>query len=338
MTQDELKRARQSLQQEREALQAARESLASERLRLDADRRYAESQSTGNFTFNTQCHELRSSVQGSERSFQLDPTSRAYDTNINEKPLKNHFEFHETKSYVEGSEASYQTDLASGMYNLGLGEQKTDLASGMSSMTLSEQPSTTQSSHDESSAEKSIPSMHSSISNLQENQSPDLWHQKLIQYNRAWESLDKRSASIPFPTMFGTASDLANPAYIYSPHTSYPGSWTLDRLMQANAEAFFQRAMGIRPLYAESRGVLRTLDGLPTATDKQLHELGEYLKKERNRWHPDKLLLRGGGPGSPASNALLTSTATRAVLLAVNDMLDACRAEIARRMRIYESL
>ena len=236
------------------------------------------------------------------------------------------------RSFISGSEAPYQTNPGSRLCDMGLNEHW----------------SSSHSRYDELIAEDS-PSMPSYSSNMLQNQKFDEARQMLDQYNRAWELLDKRDANVPYPTVFGTIEELADPSHIYSPHTSAPSTWALDKIMQVNAEAFFQRGMGIRPLYAETRGILRTLDGLPTATDRQLHDLAEYLKKERNRWHPDKLLLRGGGQGGSSSsslsstslatsNVLITNPASRAVLQAVHDMLDACRAEIARRVRIYESM
>ena len=105
--------------------------------------------------------------------------------------------------------------------------------------------------------------------------------------------------------------------------------------MQVNAEAFYQLGFGIRPLYLEAQGSLRTLDGLQAATDQQLSDLEEFMKKERHRWHPDKLRLRNGRAGG-VSNVLARDPASRAILQAVNDILAGCRAELARRGKVYQ--
>ena len=204
-------------------------------------------------------------------------------------------------------------------------------------MRFGEQSSSNYSYYDDPCVEGELSSISSSSSVLPQNQTPDEARQMLNRYNKAWKVLDVRDANVPYPTPFGTINELKDPNNIYSPWTLPPSTWTQDKIMQTNAENFFQRGFGIRPMYKEYWGAVRTLEGLPPASDKQLTELQDYLKKERNRWHPDKLLLRGREQGPSTNDTLMASPAARAVLQAVNDLLDACRNELGRRVKIYQN-
>lgn len=203
-------------------------------------------------------------------------------------------------------------------------------------VSFGEQSSSNHSYYDEPHVAGEISSISSSPSIAPQNQIPDGARQMLDRYNRNWELLSIRDPNVPYPTPSGLIGELKDPSHIHSPWTSPPCTWSQDKIMQTNAETFFQHGFGICPIYSEHQGVLRTLGGVPPTTDKQLHELQNYLKKERNRWHPDKLLLRSREQGPLTNDTLMTCPASRAVLQAVIDLLHACRNELARRMKIYQ--
>ena len=151
--------------------------------------------------------------------------------------------------------------------------------SGDYDMGPGEQSSYNHSYYDEPWLEGESSSIHSRSPDFLQNQRPDRARQMLDRYNRAWEVLDIRDTNVPYPTPSGTINELRDPNNIFSPLTSPPSTWTRDKIMQVNAETFYQRGFGIRPMYKEYQGKLRTLAGLPIATDKQLRELENLPEK-----------------------------------------------------------
>ncbi|KAI7113910.1 hypothetical protein KC352_g34840 [Hortaea werneckii] len=93
--------------------------------------------------------------------------------------------------------------------------------------------------------------------------------------------------------------------------------------MQANAQAFFLNVVGLTPQYSEAPGSGQVQMGYEKAkaTATQKDQLVAILKKEKMRWHSDKLGRRNNGrPG--ANEALQNDARARAVFHAVCALME----------------
>lgn len=106
-------------------------------------------------------------------------------------------------------------------------------------------------------------------------------------YNSRWLALAANSLSIPFPTPKFTATSLSNLSTI--PYVKASG-WSEERVLQTNAQLFFLQALQLTPVFSEDDGIVG-VNGSEEAKKKLL----DMMKKERVRWHSDRLGRRNGG-------------------------------------------
>lgn len=143
-------------------------------------------------------------------------------------------------------------------------------------------------------------------------------------YNERWNALTPVDPGIPFPCRGMQAAALNTRDAIWAPLVSSPiATWSEETVMQANAQAFFLGVVGLTPQYTEAPGTGRIVMGYDKAraSPEQLRELVEILKKEKTRWHSDRLGRRNGGVAGP-NEVLQRDERARAVFHAVCELME----------------
>ena len=102
-------------------------------------------------------------------------------------------------------------------------------------------------------------------------------------YNSSWNSLSATIPTIPYPTSTLLAPALSDPSTI--PHQS-AHTWSAEQIMQANTALFFILALGLKPVIFDAGVVTFNLAATPEA---DVRALLSALKKEKMRWHSDRL-------------------------------------------------
>ena len=113
-------------------------------------------------------------------------------------------------------------------------------------------------------------------------------------YNSSWNSLSATFPTIPYPTRTLRAPALSDASTI--PHQS-SHTWSTEQIMQANTALFFLIALGLNAIISDT-GIV-TFDRTATP-EADVRGLLSVLKKEKMRWHSDRLGRRneeivGGG-------------------------------------------
>ncbi|KAK4498068.1 hypothetical protein PRZ48_010724 [Zasmidium cellare] len=148
-------------------------------------------------------------------------------------------------------------------------------------------------------------------------------------YNERWTSLPATEANIPYPARGLKASSLGTRDSIFAPLCSAnPTTWSEETIMQANAQAFYLGVVGLTPIYKEAPGTGRIEIGFDKtqATPAQIKELVDMLKKEKMRWHSDRLGRRNGGMGGGMVNeALQKDERARAVFHAACELMESAQ-------------
>ena len=143
-------------------------------------------------------------------------------------------------------------------------------------------------------------------------------------YNERWNSLPTTDPSIPYPCRGLQMAGLSARDSIWANLINSPVStWSEETVMQANTQAFFLGVVGITPQYTQAPGTGRVLMGFDKsrASVVQLKELVDILKKEKIRWHSDRLGRRNGGMTGP-NEALQRDERARAVFHAVCELVE----------------
>lgn len=136
-------------------------------------------------------------------------------------------------------------------------------------------------------------------------------------YNSSWNSLSATCPTIPYPTRTLLAPSLRDPSTV--PH-QLAHTWSTEQIMQANTALFFTIALGFKPIIS-SLGIV-TFNRAAT-TEADLRGLISVLKKEKMRWHSDRLGRRneevvGGG----LNEALQRDERARAVFHGVCELME----------------
>lgn len=143
-------------------------------------------------------------------------------------------------------------------------------------------------------------------------------------YDEKWKSLPSTNPDIPYPARGLHAGGLAARESLWAPHIStHVGSWSEETVMQANAQAFFLGVVGLSPMYTQHPATGRVEVGFDKsqATAQQIQQLVDILKKEKIRWHSDRLGRRNGGRSGP-NEALQKDERARAVFHAVCELME----------------
>lgn len=136
-------------------------------------------------------------------------------------------------------------------------------------------------------------------------------------YNSRWNSLSATFPTIPYPTRTLLAPALHDPSTI--PH-ALGHTWSTEQIMQANTALFFLLALGFTPTISNL--------GLVTfkrvsAADEDVRLLVAVLKKEKMRWHSDRLGRRNEEVADGGVNeALQRDERARAVFHAVCGLME----------------
>lgn len=143
-------------------------------------------------------------------------------------------------------------------------------------------------------------------------------------YNNRWNTLSPADPNIPYPARGLQASALVKRDTIWAPHVNaHPSTWSDEAVMKANVQAFFLNVADLAPHYTESPGTGRVEMGFDKskASPAQVKQLVEILKKEKMRWHSDRLGRRNGGAEVP-NEALQSDERARAVFHAVCELME----------------
>lgn len=146
-----------------------------------------------------------------------------------------------------------------------------------------------------------------------------------LAYNTRWNALSPTDPNIPYPCRGMKAAALSSRETIWAPLVDAPiSTWSEETVMQANAQAFFIGVAGLTPKYTEAPGTGRIVMGYDKAraTPDQVRGLVDILKKERTRWHSDKLGKRNGGVTAGPNETLQRDERARAVFHAVCELIE----------------
>ncbi|KAK5705472.1 CorA metal ion transporter [Elasticomyces elasticus] len=142
-------------------------------------------------------------------------------------------------------------------------------------------------------------------------------------YNDSWNALSPMDASIPFPARGLKASALLTLDTLWAPTISSPlSTWSEEAIMQANVQAFYLRVADLVPQYTEVGGRVAMGYDKTRASPAQVKQLLDMLKKEKTRWHSDRLGRRNSGRAGP-NEALQSDPRARAVFHAVCELMEA---------------
>ncbi|KAK0854031.1 CorA metal ion transporter [Friedmanniomyces endolithicus] len=151
---------------------------------------------------------------------------------------------------------------------------------------------------------------------------PDEAKRLFKMYNDRWNALSPIDPNIPYPARGLQASALLDRRSIWAPMVnSPPTTWSEESVMQANAQAFYLGVVDMKPQYSEAAGkVSMGYDGTG-ATPAQVKQLVDLLKKEKTRWHSDRLGRRNRGLPGP-NEGLQNDPRARAVFHAVCELME----------------
>ncbi|KAK3717950.1 CorA metal ion transporter [Vermiconidia calcicola] len=144
-------------------------------------------------------------------------------------------------------------------------------------------------------------------------------------YNERWSTLAPNDPNIPYPARGLKAAALTTRGSLWAPTISSPiATWSDETVMQANAQAFFLGAVGLSPQYTEAPGTGRVVMGYnkAQASNAQVKGLVDVLKKEKVRWHSDRLGRRNGGGLTGPNQALQCDEKARAVFHSVCELIE----------------
>ncbi|KAF2213745.1 hypothetical protein CERZMDRAFT_96567 [Cercospora zeae-maydis SCOH1-5] len=146
-------------------------------------------------------------------------------------------------------------------------------------------------------------------------------------YDEKWKALPASNPDIPYPARGLHAGGLVARDSLWAPNIStHVASWSEETVMQANAQAFYLGVVGLAPRYTHNSASGRVEVGFDKsrATPSQLQQLVDMLKKEKIRWHSDRLGRRNGGRAGP-NEALQKDERARAVFHAVCELMESAQ-------------
>lgn len=156
---------------------------------------------------------------------------------------------------------------------------------------------------------------------------PDEAKQLFKTYNERWQALSATDANVPFPARGLQAHALKARDTLWAPLCNTPiSTWSDETVMTANAQAFYLGVVGLAPVYKEAPGTGSIEMGFEKskASAGQVKQLVDILKKEKMRWHSDRLGRRNGGMSMP-NEALQKDERARAVFHAVCDLMESAQ-------------
>lgn len=143
-------------------------------------------------------------------------------------------------------------------------------------------------------------------------------------YNDKWNALTPTDPNIPYPARGLKAGALVARDSLWAPAiSSSVDTWSEEVVMQANVQAFFLGVVGLLPNYSEAPATRRVVMGYNKAQTSaaQAKELVDILKKEKGRWHSDRLGRRNGGRSCP-NEALQCDERARSVFHGVCELME----------------
>ncbi|KXS95514.1 hypothetical protein AC578_4627 [Pseudocercospora eumusae] len=147
-------------------------------------------------------------------------------------------------------------------------------------------------------------------------------------YNDRWNTLPSTSSDIPYPARGLHAGGLVARDSLWAPNVSeHVSNWSEETVMQANTQAFFLGVVGLVPMYTQNPGTARIECGFDRASARkeQIEDLVGLLKREKIRWHSDRLGRRSDGRGG-VNVGLQRDERARAVFHAVCELMERANA------------
>jgi hypothetical protein len=147
-------------------------------------------------------------------------------------------------------------------------------------------------------------------------------------YTEKWAALTPTDPKVPFPGRDLIARSLTKRDSIYAPNVfARVSTWSEENVMQANVQAFFLGAVGLAPVYSETGPAKLVMSyDKAKASDQQVRDLMDILKKEKVRWHSDRLGRRNGGSANGPNTTLQQDERARAVFHAVCELMEVAQA------------
>lgn len=143
-------------------------------------------------------------------------------------------------------------------------------------------------------------------------------------YSDRWDALSPMDPDIPYPARGLHGQALLARDTIWAPNvSSHPLTWSDEMVMQANVQAFFLNVVDLPLQYTQAPGAGKVQMGFDKtrASPAQVKQLIDILKKEKARWHSDRLGRRNGG-ASGANEELQSDERARAVFHAVCELME----------------
>jgi len=151
---------------------------------------------------------------------------------------------------------------------------------------------------------------------------PDEAKRLFRMYNERWNALSPTDPNIPYPARGLLAAALQDGNSIWAPMVDSPlTTWSEETLMQANAQAFYLGVVGMKPQYSEAGGKVSMAYDKAEASPAQVKQLVDLLKREKTRWHSDRLGRRNKGVPGP-NEGLQSDPRARAVFHAVCELME----------------
>ncbi|KXT14271.1 hypothetical protein AC579_1279 [Pseudocercospora musae] len=154
-------------------------------------------------------------------------------------------------------------------------------------------------------------------------------------YNDRWTTLPSTSSDIPYPARGLHAGGLVARDSLWAPNVSdHVSNWSEETVMQANTQAFFLGVVGLLPMYTQNPATGRIECGFDktSARKEQIEELMGLLKREKIRWHSDRLGRRSDGRGG-VNERLQRDERARAVFHAVCELMERANARCSLNLR-----
>ncbi|GAB7366844.1 hypothetical protein MBLNU230_g1014t1 [Neophaeotheca triangularis] len=114
-------------------------------------------------------------------------------------------------------------------------------------------------------------------------------------YDNSWNSLPHNDPNIPYPARALEAASLDDFSSLWAPDLPRVDNWSRDDIAKANVTTFFLGVVDMTPAYPEIAGRMAMGFDKSTAFYRQVKQLVDILKKEKIRWHSDRLGRRNGG-------------------------------------------
>ncbi|QIW96031.1 hypothetical protein AMS68_001549 [Peltaster fructicola] len=141
-------------------------------------------------------------------------------------------------------------------------------------------------------------------------------------YNDRWSVIAPSDPELPYPGRKLQSAALVDRATIWAPMVSSAVStWSIEDVIRVNTQSFLLGVVDLTPNYTDRLSKIEVDFDHSKADPVQLQLLFDMLKKEKMRWHSDRLGRRNGGEAG-VNEALQQSQVARGIFHAVCELSD----------------